>query len=78
MPETSCMKRTSVHTKNMSMSVIFIYTLDQVWLPIISDLDSRLSGLPSINLTLIGGITKEKGKSYLRPLTVEYALLALF
>ena len=60
------------------MSVIFIYTLDQVWLPIISDLDSRLSGLPSINLTLIGGITKEKGKSYLRPLTVEYALLALF
>ena len=60
------------------MSVIFIYTLDQVWLSFISDLDSRLSGLPSINLALIGGITKEKGKSYLRLLRVEYALLALF
>ena len=78
MPETSCMKRTSVHTKNMSMSVIFICTSYQVWLSIISDLDSRLSGLPSINLALIGGITKEKRKSYLQLLTVEYALLALF
>ena len=78
MPETSCMKRISVHTKNMSISVIFIYTQDQVWLSIISDLDSRLSGLPSINLALIGGITKEKRKSYLRLLTTEYALFALF
>ena len=56
------MKRTSVHTKNMSMSVIFICTSYQVWLSIISDLDSRLSGHPNINLTLIRGITKEKGE----------------
>ena len=27
-----------------------------------TDLDFRLSGLPSINLALIGGITKEKGE----------------
>ena len=42
------------------MSLIVICSSDQVWLFIIPDLDSRLSGLPSINLTLIGGITKRK------------------